>query len=291
MLWNRYIDTRLSLPIFFQEKLIPIHAVWDDHDYGQNDGNENYPHKAASKEIFEAFYAQEMSDDDWFKGFGVGGLLSLGDYNLYFLDGRSFRSVSKDGRHLGADQTKWLVSKLKEETTPSLIIKGDQFFGGYHQFESFEGSHPGDFTNFVNELRLSPTPFVFVSGDAHMSEIMQFPRALFGMPSFEITSSPLHAKTYPEREGRNPWKVVSVSSKVNFTIIENLAENNHWFLNVESIGENGEVYYHRELAVFIKDLQNNLNEIRKRRHGKRRYRTIRRGKRRASLLNPETFSS
>jgi hypothetical protein len=64
--------------------------------------------------------------------------------------------------------------------------------------------------------------------------------------------------------------VVHVQNKVNFTLINNLAQDNHWFMDVENIGEEGEVYYRRELAVFIKDLQNNLNEVRKRRSGKRR---------------------
>jgi alkaline phosphatase D len=274
ILWKRYVDARLSLPIYFEEKLIPTHGLWDDHDYGINDGGSDYHHKTASKEIFEAFFAQDLTDDDWTKGFGVGGLLSLGDFNLYFLDARSFRSKNKEGTHLGLDQTAWFYSKLREETTPSLIIKGDQFFGGYHQFESFEGNHPNDFQQFVTELKQVTTPFVFISGDRHMSEIMQFPRSLFGKPSFEITSSPMHSKTFDNAD-KNPWRVVSQTDKVNFVIIDNVAKDNHWFLDVESIGEHGEVYFKRELAVYIKDLQNNLNEMRKRRSGKRRYRKLR----------------
>lgn len=280
IIWNRYVDARLNYPLFFQEKLIPTHALWDDHDYGANDANGSFKHKEASKEIFEAFYAQDLSDDDWTESYGVGGVLSLGDFNLYFLDGRFFRSPEKSGSHLGLDQTAWFYSKLREEASPSLIIKGDQFFGGYQPRESFEGSHPDDFHRFVNELRQIPTPFVFVSGDRHMSEIMQFPRGLFGKPSFEITSSPLHAKTFKDDQvQKNPWRVVSEVENVNFTIIENEAKENHWFMNVENIGIDGNLHYKRELAVYIKDLQDNLKEIRKRRSGKRRYRKIRSGRR------------
>lgn len=270
ILWQRYIDTRLSLPVFFNEKLIPVHALWDDHDFGGNDVNEAFPYKIESKDVFDAFFAQDLSDDDWTKGFGVGGVLSLGDFNLYFLDGRYYRSVYKEGSHLGLDQSAWFYSKLREEDTPSLIIKGDQFFGGYHNYESFEGNHPESFNQFVGQLRQINTPFVFVSGDRHMSEIMQFPRSLFGKPSFEITSSPIHGKTF-ETVDKNPWRVVEEKGHVNFTMIDNIAKDDHWFLDVESIGENGQVFYKRELAVFIKDLKNNLNEIRKRRSEKRRY--------------------
>lgn len=281
VLWKRYIDSRLTLPLYFQEKLIPVHAMWDDHDYGIGDGNSTFQHKEASKEIFETFWAQDLSDDDWSKGHGVGGLLSLGDFNLYFLDGRSFRSKDADGSHLGLDQAAWFYSKLREEATPSFIIKGDQFFGGYHKFESYEGNHANDFKQFVTELRKINTPFVFISGDHHLSEIMQFPRSLFGKPSFEITSSPIHSKTY-NSEDKNQWRVVAETASVNFTMIDSIAQDNHWFIDIENIGDNGNVFYRRELAVFIKDLQNNLNEVRKRRSGKRRYKKLRprRGRRR-----------
>jgi alkaline phosphatase D len=277
VLWKRYIDVRLTLPLYFQEKLIPVHALWDDHDYGGNNSGKDYKYKDQSKEIFTAFMAQDLSDDEWEKGYGVGGLLSLGSFNLYFLDARYFRDPSKDGTQLGQEQYNWLQTKLKEESTPSLIIEGDQFFGGYHRFESYEGNHPQEFLRFVDDLKKITTPFVFISGDRHMSEIMQFPRALFGKPSFEITSSPIHAHMFPGNSDENPWRVVANQEKHNFTMIQNVAQDDHWFLNVENIGESGDVIYRREIAVFIKDLQNNLNEVRKRRRmGRRRYRRARR---------------
>lgn len=271
VLWKRYVDVRLSLPLYFQEKLIPTHALWDDHDYGQNNSGAMYEHKIASKEIFNAFWAQDLSEENWFKSYGVGGLLSLGDFNLYFLDGRMFRSPEKTGSHLGLEQEAWLMEKLKQENSPSLLIKGDQFFGGYHDYESFEGNHPENFKDFTKELRNLKTPFVFISGDRHMSEIMQFPRALFTRPSFEITSSPIHAKMFPTEVDKNPWRVVANKEHFNFTYIENEARDNHWFLEVEDIDALGNVIYKRELAVYIQDLQNNLNEGRKRRSGRRRY--------------------
>jgi hypothetical protein len=171
------------------------------------------------------------------------------------------------------------MKSLKDESQPSFIIKGDQFFGGYHSFDSYEGNHPADFSQFVTDLKVLGTPFIFLSGDRHLSEIMQFPRSLFGLPSFEITSSPMHGRVFEESGDKNPWRVVHTTGKVNFTLIKNVAQDNHWFMDVENIGENGETYHRRELAVYIKDLQNNLNEVRKRRSGRRRYRKLR-GRRR-----------
>lgn len=276
ILWNRYVDARMTYPFFFQEKLIPVHALWDDHDYGNNNADSTFQFKSESKNIFDTFFAQDLASESWEKGHGVGGLLSLGDFNLYFLDSRTFRSPDKESTHLGLDQTAWLYSKLRDEKTPSLLIKGDQFFGGYHTFESFEGNHPENFLEFIAQLKKISTPIVFLSGDRHLSEIMQFPRGLFGKPSFEITSSPLHARAVTFEETKNPWRVVAEVGHVNFTIIENSAIDDHWFLDVENFGENGERYFKRELAVFIKDLQDNLKETKKRRFRKRRYRRIKR---------------
>ncbi len=63
----------------------------------------------------------------------------------------------------------------------------------------------------------------------------------------------------------NPWRVVANKTHPNFVVIKNYAKDNHWFLDVESVGVDGPVYFQRELAVYIKDLQDNLQEVRKKR--------------------------
>lgn len=263
-LWNRNVEMRQKLPLFFQEKLIPTHAVWDDRDYGISHGNASFTYKDEALEVFKAFWAQELVEEGWSSGPGVSGVLNQGDFNLYFLDGRTFRSEDEGETHLGEEQSSWLYSKLKEEETPSLIIKGDPFFGIHKSYQSFEGNHPKDFQNFVTELKKIPTPFIFISGDKHLSEIMQFPRSLFGKPSFELTAGPLNGTMVSEGFD-NSWRVIQNNEHKSFTLIQNSSEDSHWFIDVKNIGKNGEVYYKRDLAVFIKDLQNNLNQIRKRR--------------------------
>lgn len=281
-LWNRNVELRKKIPLFFERKLIPTHAVWDDKDFGIKHGNSTFAYKEDALEVFKAFWGQELSEEGWSSGPGVSGVLNQGDFNLYFLDGRTFRSEDHGETHLGEAQTNWLYSKLKEEETPSFIIKGDPFFGVHKSYQSFEGNHPNDFQNFVGELKKISTPFIFVSGDKHLSEVMQFPRGLFGKPSFELTAGPLNGSLTPE-EFNNPWRVVQNNEKSSFTLIENSSEDNHWFIDVKNIGKDGEIYYQRNLAVFIKDLQNNLNEVRKRRSIKQRsykFRPIQKKKRR-----------
>jgi len=40
----------------------PIHATWDDHDYGANDGGAEYPKKKESQQVFLDFF--EVPKDD-----------------------------------------------------------------------------------------------------------------------------------------------------------------------------------------------------------------------------------
>ena len=41
---------------------VPHLAVWDDHDYGVNDGGAEFPHKQASKDEFVRFW--QLAADD-----------------------------------------------------------------------------------------------------------------------------------------------------------------------------------------------------------------------------------
>jgi len=272
-LWEKYLHLRLSLPIFFKEKLIPMAALWDQS--GKSSGDENHSLQEAQEatDLFKNFWAQHLLEESWISGFGAGGLLTLGDFNLYFLDARSFRDSNNQGFHLGKEQEDWLFQKLTDQPGPSFILKGDPFFGAYHQEDSFEGNHPQNFSTFTDRLANLITPFVFVSANPFSSEIMQFPRSLFKRPSFEITTGSLSKEASKKVDQPNPWLVIKENNHPNFIKISNSAKDNHWFLDVESFGVNGESYFKRELAVYIKDLQNNLNEIRKkRRSGRRKFR-------------------
>jgi alkaline phosphatase D len=48
-LWKRHVETRNKLAIFRNKKLIPVYAIWDDHDYGANNSNSSYQYKDESK--------------------------------------------------------------------------------------------------------------------------------------------------------------------------------------------------------------------------------------------------
>lgn len=229
-LWERYVETRHTLDFFFAKELIPVLAVWDDHDYGMSDGNKTYEYKKESREIFETFFAQDAVLGIWSRGPGVSGWLNAFEQNFVFVDDRSFRtpnegSGDEEETHWGSEQEKWVLAKLKESTQPSWIIQGDQFFGAYAPFESYERNHPQSFKKIMKQLGEDKEPVVFISGDRHLIEYMKIEKAVLGYPTYELTTSALHAKVHPEnwKEKHNPRRMAGSGSHQNFAVIESEA--------------------------------------------------------------------
>jgi alkaline phosphatase D len=197
-LWRRYAETAQRLDLYKAKQLTPVFATWDDHDFGVNDGGAEFQHKLFAKKVFKTFFPMEPNSL-LHSGPGVASSLKIGQQQFLFLDDRSFRSakLTKPQTHFGTEQTDWLLQHIKTHKGPSWLISGDQFFGGYHRFESFEGNHPEDFKKFIKELKTTKKPLVFISGDRHLSEISKIEKSLIGFETLEMTSSGLHAKMHP----------------------------------------------------------------------------------------------
>lgn len=250
-IWKRYEQTRINLDIYRQKKLIPTYATWDDHDYGQNNGTKNFKYKEQSKEIFNSFFPQS-EQTNLIKGPGVSSALSFKDVSFYFLDNRSFRDKgsANGGEHFGEEQTKWLLESVKKQSTKYIfLISGDQFFGGYHKFESFEGQHPKKLSLLLAELKkITSKRFLFVSGDRHLSEVMEIESDKLGYKTYEITSSGIHSSVYPgsfERDP-NPRQIAGKDGVHNF-INFNLSFERGMTLELNSFGSEQKLYFKEKI--------------------------------------------
>lgn len=229
VLWRRYIETRRDLELFKIRKLIPVFAVWDDHDYGKNDGDATYPHKDEAKKVFQAFFGGASFPGVYDHGPGVSSRLNAFGQRFFFLDDRSFRSPPSDKEgetHFGVDQESWMFTEIFGDV-PVWMITGNQFFGGYHPFESYEGKHPASFARFLRRLQAQSAPVIFLSGDRHLAELMEIGPEMLGYRTFEITTSSIHGKLYPDPwvEHPNPRKIEGISGVNNYAILETNASH------------------------------------------------------------------
>ena len=255
-LWRRYAETRAALPLFFASRLVPTLATWDDHDFAHAGADKNYPFGEDARRTFLSFFAQDAVGDQFGRGPGIASWWRAFGIEIGLTDNRSFRSVNHlaEGQtHFGSDQRTWIAAQLAAAQAPVVLISGDQFFGGYHPFESFEGSHPEDFKKALAEWRaVQRTPLVFASGDRRLSEILAVPPEALGYPTFEITSSGLHAGVFKDtlQLYPSPHQMVGVAGQLNYSVIEIMrAELNLLRLSVQSFGRHHQLLYQRTLMV------------------------------------------
>lgn len=223
-LWERYVLTRNRVAFYFQRKLTPVVATWDDHDYGADNAGKNYEYKDVSRVTFESFFAQSARPA-LVEGPGIAKKLSAFGADFFFLDGRSYRDEgqSEGALILGEEQENWLFSSIGAK--PTWLINGSLFFGAYYSGESFEGNYTTNFKSFLKRLAGTAGTCCFVSGDVHFSEVMDIEPKILGYPTFEAVSSSMHSYTFPGHESRfsNPRRRITASAH-NFVLFEGRCE-------------------------------------------------------------------
>jgi alkaline phosphatase D len=257
ILWNRYVETRNLLDLFRWSSLVPVVAVWDDNDFGSNDGDRTYAYKADSKAVFDAFFPRREIDGVWQNGPGVAGRLTAFGQEFIFFDDRSFRTPNRQDipgqSHFGDEQEKWAWAGAGTgaKKGPLWLISGDQFFGGYHSFESYEGNHPQAFGAFKAGLKRLDRPFVFVSGDRHLVELMKIGRKDVGIDTYELTTSPIHARAFSQNIDRNPnsRRIAGFAGPYNFMEIEPHAADNRLNFKVKAWGADEGILFEKDLTV------------------------------------------
>jgi alkaline phosphatase D len=162
----------------------PVYAIWDDHDFGANDGAggpdvDDPPWKRAVWNVFRQTWVNpsygggEKQPGCWFD-------YQYGDVHFIFLDGRYYRSTKEQGvdppTMLGPAQKQWLFEKLaasnakiKVLVSPvawSLETKGESpdTWNGFQQERS-------EIFNYLADHNV--TGVVLVSSDRHRSDLLK----------------------------------------------------------------------------------------------------------------------
>jgi len=197
---------------------IPVLPVWDDHDFGINDGGADFRFKAEAERIFEAFW--DVSPDDVrAQREGVYRAYRFGPpgkrVQIILLDTRTHRSPLKSfgraqfwrkGRYtpssnhkqdmLGRAQWRWLEGVLNEAADLRIVVSSIQVLPERHGWERW-GQLPMERAKLIDMLHRRDNVIV-VSGDRHWATMYQDG---FGLK--EVTASSLNRPgkwNYPERD-------------------------------------------------------------------------------------------
>jgi alkaline phosphatase D len=199
----------------------PVHATWDDHDYGKNDAGAEYPKRKESQQVFLDFF-EAPKDDPRRSREGMYSAQVFGPpgkrVQLILLDARYFRSplkagfkpgepgegrrgkyvpnTDKDATVLGEAQWKWLEEQLKVPAELRLIGSGVQVVPDEHGSEMW-GNFPLERKRLFKLIKdTKANGVVFLTGDRHLAEVSKLPADHpdgVGYPLFDICSSSLNA--------------------------------------------------------------------------------------------------
>jgi len=199
-----WIYNRLSCKPTFQrlvKRTRHILAIWDDHDYGQNDDGSGYSMKKLSRHIFLNFWRIPATSARRHNQ-GIYGSYTFTDGNasivIIMLDLRSFRDPltgcarpqgwycpATSGTMLGDEQWRWLEQTLAQNNESLVIIASStQYIVDEYGYETW--------SNFPNEQArlaslLDPNRTIIISGDLHWGEISVTNKGLYDITSSGIS--------------------------------------------------------------------------------------------------------
>nr|WP_299383821.1 alkaline phosphatase D family protein [Allomuricauda sp.] len=238
---------------------VPIVGTWDDHDYGLNDGGEEFHKKKESQQVFLDFMEVPQNSDRRTRE-GVYSAHSYetpnGKVKVLVLDTRYFRSPlekdpdpmrrykknwEKTATILGTQQWDWLESELKTSDADfNLIVSSIQFLSGEHGFESW-GNFPREVEKLKRLVIESRTKGVMVlSGDRHISEFSKVQWEEMSYPLIDFTSSGLTHSYADFEDEPNPHRQGLVVSQPSFGLLE--IDFGTRQVRFKMMGENGMVF-------------------------------------------------
>ncbi len=198
-----------------------MQATWNDHDYGGNDGGNDYPKRVESQRVFLDFW-QDAANSVRRTRPGVYDAQIVGPpekrVQFILLDTRYFRSPLKRGPErrtggpwvpdddprktvLGEAQWKWLEGELKKPAEFRIVASSIQLIAEDAGQETWSNL-PRERARFLKLLtKTNAAGVVIISGDRHWSELSSLTEGV-PYPLFDFTSSSFnqpHGRGTPTR--------------------------------------------------------------------------------------------
>lgn len=223
----------------------PLIAIWDDHDFGENDAGAEYPLKEESRKIMLDFWqekpdsARRTREDGIYTSYFYGDdqqvqvimpdlrwnrppLNSVGKVK-YVLSrapkkmGPYSASEKPKASMLGEKQWQWLEQELLKPAKIKIIASSLQLLAEFTGWESW-ANFPADRQRLLNFIRDNQINGVLmISGDTHWGEISKVTQDL-DYPLWEVTSSGLTEEW--KDVSPNVHRVSGYTHKVNYGFLD-----------------------------------------------------------------------
>lgn len=185
----------------------PNYTIWDDHDYGWNDADKNFPNKEAALAVYRGFWPNTYESNVHETYF----TFRYNDAEFFMTDGRWYRDAPGDttAAFLGDEQLNWLKAKLlKSDATFKFVCVGSQVLNDNHHGESY-AQYPVERNKLLDYIADNDIKgVIFLTGDKHYSELAK--RDWKGYPLYDFTASPISSPVIPRqllKSYRNPHSI------------------------------------------------------------------------------------
>jgi alkaline phosphatase D len=219
---------------------VPHLAIWDDHDYGVNDGGAEFGHKNGSKAAFLRFWQIPPGDPRHARE-GLYYSATLGTegrrVQVILLDTRWFRSAlkpsddrGKPGKErylpdadpaktmLGETQWRWLEEQLRQPAELRLLVSSIQVVAEGHGWERW-GNFPLErqrLYRLIADTRAQGV--VFLSGDRHVGALYRQSTGT-PYPFYELTSSGI-THTWRDAAEAGPNRLGELFKQLHYGVMD-----------------------------------------------------------------------
>jgi alkaline phosphatase D len=205
----RYTHTRALPEMQELLKACPNYAIWDDHDYGPNDGDASWIHRDWAQEAFKTFWANPSYGAPSGAN-NIATAFRFSDVEFFLLDNRSQRihhnNRTQDIHVLGEEQIDWLIAALNKSKAPfKMVAVGGQFLNTAERHENMANfPERQEIIDRIEEEHIHGV--VFLTGDRHCTDMSRI-ELEGGAVIHDLTVSPLTSSAYDNTDEPNDLRV------------------------------------------------------------------------------------
>jgi alkaline phosphatase D len=234
------------------------YAIWDDHDYGNNDSDRSFWGKNMTLKAFKNFWG---NPNYIFENEAVTGTFVWEDCQFFMMDNRWFRAPNelKDENrdYYGEKQMNWLIDALKGSAAPfKFVVTGGQVVSNAAVFENM-ANYPGERKKLLDKIAENKiSGVVFISGDRHHTNIQKMDRE-GTYPLYDFTISPMTSGAGKPVEEEYKNKQIIEGTELNnaqsFGLIEISGKRNERVLKINVFDAEGTKKW--DYTINAKDLK------------------------------------